>query len=87
MQCQMFIALNSTQINFTKIACHKFGRWHISEVESRTQDSRPWTQKKSEAKDRPSRDQQGTGASVLQTKGLQNFFSGDLQFNRHTQNF
>ena len=75
-----------------------------SEVESRTQGSRPRprprTQKKSEAKakakDSPSEDRtsrgQGqecsrprprtkdTGASVLQKKSLQKFFSGDLQF-------
>ena len=48
------------------------------EVESRTQGSRPRTKKSSrpwtgmlETKD--------TGVSVLQKKGLQNFFLGDLQ--------
>ena len=79
-------------------------RHFLSEVESRTQGSRPRprprTQKKSEAKakakDSPSEDRtsrgQGqecsrprprtkdTGASVLQKKSLQKFFSGDLQF-------
>ena len=80
-------------------------KWHqLTEVESRTQGSRPRprprTQKKSEAKakakDSPSEDRtsrgQGqecsrprprtkdTGASVLQKKSLQKFFSGDLQF-------
>ena len=64
------------------------------EVESRTQGSRPRTQKKSEAKDslsedRPSRGQgqecsrPRTQAQVFPSpkqKGLQNFFSGDLQF-------
>ena len=73
-------------------------RIRYPEVESRTQGSRPRTQKKSEAKakDSPSEDRtsrgQGqecsrprprtkdTGASVLQKKSLQKFFSGDLQF-------
>ena len=73
---------------------------YITEVESRTQGSRPRprTQKKSEAKakdihseDRPSRSQgqecsrprprtKDTAASVLEKKGLQKSFSGNLQF-------
>ena len=68
----------------------------LTEVESRKQGSRPRpnTQKKPEAKDRPSRGQgqecsrprtgmleaKDTGASVLQKKGLEIFFSSDLQF-------
>ena len=65
-------------------------------MESRTQGSRPRTQKKSEAKakdslseDRTFRDQgqecsrprtKDTAASVLQKQGLQKSFSGNLQF-------
>ena len=63
---------------------------YISGVESRTQDSRPRTQKKSEAKDslsedRPSRGQgqecsrSTTQAHVFSKKSLQSFFSGDLK--------
>ena len=81
---------------------NQFKNVRLSEVESRTQGSRPRprprTQKNSEAKakDSPSEDRtsrgQGqecsrprprtkdTGASVLQKKSLQNFFSGDHQF-------
>ena len=52
------------------------GLW-LSEVESRTQGSRPRTQKNSETKD--------TGASVLQKKKkkvFKNFFSGDLHLRK-----
>ena len=70
----------------------------LVEVESRTQGSRPRTQKQSEAKakdslseyrtfrgqgqecSRPRPRTKNTGASVLQKKSLQKFFSGDLQF-------
>ena len=61
-----------------------------AEVESRTQDSRPRTQKN------PRPRTKDTNASVLQKKGLQKFFSGDLQkkkkrsskkFSAHLQNF
>ena len=62
---------------------------HTPEVESRTQGSRPRTQKKSEAKakESPSEDRTSRGqgprtqAQVFsKKKSLQNFFSGDLQF-------
>ena len=47
-------------------------------MESRTQGSRPRTQKNFEAKDRPSRGQ-GHRRKCSQKKGPQNFFSGDLK--------
>ena len=49
-------------------------------MKSRTQGSRPRTQKNFEARTNPLEDKaEDTGASVLQKKRLQKFFSGDLK--------
>ena len=69
---------------------------HAAEVESRTQGSRSRTQKKSEAKDRPSRGQsqecsrprtKDTAATVLQKKRSSKKFFGQSPIYRHGQNF
>ena len=82
----LFIIITS-QLNSFILTVYK------AEMESRAQDSRPRTPKKSEAKDSPTEDRlspgqgqessrpriEDTSASAFKKKGLQKIFSSDLQ--------
>ena len=96
--CLPICQLKSQYVNMSTFKLKSFSQiLHVkAEVESRTQGSRPRTQKKTEAKakdslseDRPSRGQgqkcsmprtKDTAAGFSKKKGLQKSFSGNLQF-------